>query len=416
MEIHGLCILNCLITIGDEDANNKLNINNKIILNEVVNITIEDSYKTLINTARIEFTRQITVKTFVKNEYNEREEKLIGDQNSIFSRGKRINIKLCYGADENLKTMFDGYVTTIIPGNPFVVLCEDMGYVLKQTALPAIKTSSEGTKLNEFVPEILKGTGISLHPSTKNMNLTVGQIVYPQNCTAADILNRFRKWGIVSYIRYYNGKPYLAIGRTLFSTNTSESVLRDMPDTPYDIYFNEHVASCNLDIHKLDINLLAIEAIALYPNNTMYKATIRRDPKDLTKFQVVNETKLDKRQLKNSILTESDAQNNLSNLVGTKNNTIDLSGYNICTYHEYNVNRETLIKNAESKFSEISKTGIEGDLTLFGDFNMQSGCKVTLHDDLNPERNGTYIVSEVITTFGVNGYRQKIKIPYKLSD
>ena len=38
------------------------------------------------------------------------------------------------------------------------------------------------------------------------------------------------------------------------------------------------------------------------------------------------------------------------------------------------------------------------------------------YDNLNPERNGTYVVSEVITTFGVKGYRQKLKIPYKLSD
>lgn len=416
MEVHGLCVLNCLITIGDENPNNKLEIDNKILLNEVVNIEINDSYKTLINTARIELTRQITVKTFVKNEYGEREEKLIGDQNSIFTRGKRINIKLCYGSDENLKTMFDGYVTTIIPGNPFVVICEDMGYVLKQTALPAINTSKDGTKLNEFIPSILDGTGLELHPSSKEMNLVVGQIIYPQNCTAADILNRFKRWGIVCYIRYYNGKPYLAVGRTLFSVDSSESVLKDMPDTPFDVYFNENVASCNLDIHKLDVNLLAIEAIALYPNNSMYKATIRRDPKDLTKFQVVNETRLDKRQLKNEVLDDSDVSANLSNRVGTVNNKIDLSQYNICTYHEYNVDRETLVKNAQSKFSEISKTGIEGDLTLFGDFNLQAGCKVTLHDDLNPERNGTYVVSEVRTTFGVNGYRQKIKIPYKLND
>lgn len=416
MEIHGLSILNCLITIGDEDPNDKLNILNKVTVNEVVNLQIKDSYQTLINTATVEFTRQITVKSSLKDEFGTREVKLMGDKDSLFKRGKRINIKLCYGIDENLKTMFDGYITSIVSGNPFTLECEDMGYILKQTALDPIKTSAKGTKINEFVPTILKGTGIELHPSTKEMNMEIGQIVYPQSCTAADILNRLKKWGIMCYMRNYNGIPHLAIGRTFFSVNTSESLLKDMPDTPYDIEFDENVAEDNLSIHKLDPALIALEAIALYPNNSMFKATIRRDPKDLSKFQVVNETKISKNQLKNTLLSEYDKNNNLTNQYGGKNTKIDLSAYNIRTFHEYNVNRDTLIKNAEAKFREISQTGIDGDLTIFGDFGLQAGCKIRLTDNLNPERNGTYVVSEVITTFGVKGYRQKLKIPYKLSD
>ena len=51
MEIHGLSMLNCLITIGDEDPNDTLHILNKITVNEVVNLQIKDSYQTLINTA-----------------------------------------------------------------------------------------------------------------------------------------------------------------------------------------------------------------------------------------------------------------------------------------------------------------------------------------------------------------------------
>lgn len=416
MKINGVSILNCLITIGDPNPNNKYEIINPLYSNEIVNLTINDSYKTLINTATLQFTRAITVNNSLKDQFGERQEKLVGDENSIFARGKRINIKLCYGSDENLVTMFDGFVSSIVPGNPFTIQCEDMGYILKQTALPPISTSASGTKLNEFIPEILKGTGLELHPKCKELNMTIGQIVYPQNCTVADILNRFKKWGIVCYIRYYEGKPYLAIGRTLMSVKSNESVLNDSPDNPYEIYFNENVAVDNLKITKLDINFLALEAIALYPNNSMYKATIRRDPKDLSKFQVINESKIGKKQLKETILDETDANSNLTNKVGSKNSKIDLSQYNICTFHEYNVDRETLIKNAQAKFEEISKTGIEGDLTLFGDFNLYSGSKVRLHDDLNPEKNGLYVVSDVTTTFGSGGYRQKIKIPFKLSD
>ena len=414
MKINGVSVLNCLITIGDENPSNRQDIQNKILINEVCNIEISDSYKTLINTCTVELTRQITIGTYVKNEYGEREEKLFGYENSIFKRGKRINIKLCYGDDENLKTMFDGYVTAVAPGNPFKIECEDMGYLFKQVALPAISTSAKGTKINDFIPKILNGTGLELHPSTKKIDLEVGQIVYPQNCTIADILNRFKKWGIVCYIRYYNNKPYLAIGRTLFSANSEESVLDDYPDTPIEIYFNENVASDDLTVKKMDESLVAIEAVALYPDNSMHKATIRRDPKDISKFQVVNESKIGKKQIKNTILSAEDAKEDLTNQYGTQNSKIDLSGYNIVTYHEYNVDRDTLVKNAEARFSEISKTGIEGTITVFGDFGLQAGQKVKIIDDLNPERNGVYVTSEIETTFGVNGYRQKIKIPYKL--
>ena len=90
MKINGVSVLNCLITIGDENPSNRQDIQNKIIINEVCNIEISDSYRTLINTCTVELTRQITIGTYVKNEYGEREEKLFGYENSIFKRGKRI--------------------------------------------------------------------------------------------------------------------------------------------------------------------------------------------------------------------------------------------------------------------------------------------------------------------------------------
>lgn len=415
MDVHGISVLNCLITFGQPDPNNKAEIVDPKYISEVSNITIEDSYKTLINKASIQFTRWITYRTD-RNAKTGKRYKLVGDEDSIFARGMRINIKLCYGPDKNLTTMFDGFITSISPGNPFVIECEDFGYVLKQTALAPIKTDAKGVKLNEFIPEILKGTGIDLHPVSRARDITVGQIIYPQNCTVADILTKFSKGGIVCYIRNYNNKPHLCIGTTFLSSSRNDSVLKDFPDTPYEVYFNENVASDDLKVMKLDMNLLAVEAISIYNDNSRYKMVVRKDPKDPSKFQVVNETKISKKQVKNTILSVSDANSNISNIYGTGNNKIDLKGYNITTIHAYNTDRDGLLKQAEAAFSEICKTGISGTVTLFGDFNMQAGCKVSLHDDLNPERDGVYVVSEVKTSFGSKGYRQEIKIPYKLYD
>ena len=51
-------------------------------------------------------------------------------------------------------------------------------------------------------------------------------------------------------------------------------------------------------------------------------------------------------------------------------------------------------------------------MTLFGDLKLQSGQKVELLDKRAPEKNGWYIVDEVVTKFGTSGFRQTIKIPY----
>lgn len=415
MKVHGVSVLNCLITFGNPNKDDKTKIDNPRYISEVYNLTIEDSFNTLINKASIQFTRWISVKKDRNAKSGERY-KLLGDSDSIFQKGMRINIKLCYGEDKDLVTMFDGFITGISAGNPFSIECEDFGYVLKQTSLSPISTSKDGTNLNEFLPGILKGTGIDLHPLSKSRNITVGQIVYPQNCTVADIINILKKGGILCFIQNYKGKPHLCVGTAIISTSKDSSVLNDFPMTPYEVYFNENVAKDNLKVIKLDANMIAIEAISIYNDNSKYKMVVRRDPKDYSKFQVVNETKISKKQAKATILDQEDMNANISNTYGTGVNKIDLSGYNITTIHGYNLDREALQKKAEAALCEISKTGVSGNITLFGDFNLTAGCKVRLHDDLNPEREGVYAVSEVKTTFGANGYRQEITIPYKLYD
>ena len=245
MKVHGVSVLNCLITFGNPNKDDKTKIDNPRYISEVYNLTIEDSFNTLINKASIQFTRWISVKKDRNAKSGERY-KLLGDSDSIFQKGMRINIKLCYGEDKDLVTMFDGFITGISAGNPFSIECEDFGYVLKQTSLSPISTSKDGTNLNEFLPGILKGTGIDLHPLSKSRNITVGQIVYPQNCTVADIINILKKGGILCFIQNYKGKPHLCVGTAIISTSKDSSVLNDFPMTPYEVYFNENVAKDNL--------------------------------------------------------------------------------------------------------------------------------------------------------------------------
>ena len=59
--------------------------------------------------------------------------------------------------------------------------------------------------------------------------------------------------------------------------------------------------------------------------------------------------------------------------------------------------------------------GIDGSLTLFGDLKLKSGMKVELVDNRFPDKNGYYLVEEVTTIFGTDGFSQTIKLPYKIA-
>ena len=78
------------------------------------------------------------------------------------------------------------------------------------------------------------------------------------------------------------------------------------------------------------------------------------------------------------------------------------------------INSDQLVEETVAYFKSYNLNGIEGSLTLFGDYGVPSAVQVELIDDRNPSKNGTYLVEEVTTSFGIGGYRQKIKIPYKI--
>ena len=80
-----------------------------------------------------------------------------------------------------------------------------------------------------------------------------------------------------------------------------------------------------------------------------------------------------------------------------------------------NINSDQLVEETIAYFKQYNLNGITGDLTLFGDFGLTTAVQVELIDYRNPSKNGVYLVDEVTTTFGVNGYRQKITIPYKIT-
>ena len=112
---------------------------------------------------------------------------------------------------------------------------------------------------------------------------------------------------------------------------------------------------------------------------------------------MVNETELSKKNKK----------------AGKGTAKVDLKRYTVVDYRsEEQVTKESLKKEAIEYFEDYNLNGMDGTLTLFGDLALSTGQKVHLADERQSVKNGVYVVGEVVTKFGTEGYRQTVKLPY----
>lgn len=457
-----LHILVCKILVWEPADKNKIDTDDPaedkcLTLTECESIEIEESYKKLIGTATVKFPRGTIIKrTQTANDieengsttvYTERlqdgtiTEKRAGTSTakpSDFKVGQRIRIYLGYyeyedkifeSNEEEKKYMlehglhktpdFDGYIVKCSVSTPIEIKCENLASGLKRKNCRKITTGNHAT-VNDFLKsggkyDLLKGTGLELHSDTANLNIDIGKVQLSEDLTVADLLTEWSKYHLYCFIRSdENKKPYLKVGRSYFSTKSAESILNEDDSangTP--LQFDYHVAEDNLTLMNTDPKFLAVEAQGFKiegGKEIKYSVTIRLNPEwtgtkdtEHKKFQLLNETQLSKKAQKLGATMKSSAKDK-----------VDLSQYTLIPYvaRKIGISAEDLIKEAEAYFDGYNMNGIEGSITVFGDYQIQSGMKVELLDKRQPEKNGWYLVEEVNTRFGVNGYRQTLKLPY----
>lgn len=465
---HSVDMLACKIYVWEPEDKNKIDSKTPdddkcLILRECQSIEIEESYKKLIGTASVKFPRGTIIKrTLTKNDidengtttvYTERladgtiTEKRAGystAQPSDFKVGQRIRIYLGYyripqsgvsfkdkaDMQEKLDTaamtgepMFDGYITKCSVSTPIEIKCENLASNLKRKNCRKIITGKDA-KVNDFLKtggkyDLLKGTGLKLHPDTVKCDINIGKVQLSEDLTIADLLTEWSKYKLYCFIRTQDGVPYLKVGRSYFSAKTAESIVNnDQSETGVPIQFDYHVAEDGLTLMNTDHKFLAVSAEGFkYESDSKgklkevkYSITIRinpewEGPKDTKhkKFQLLNETKLSKKSLKLGAVPKSKTKDK-----------VDLSQYTVIPYtsNHIGITEDQLIKEAEAYFDGYNMNGIEGTITVFGDRKLISGTKVELIDMRQPEKNGWYLVEEVNTRFGVNGFRQTLKLPY----
>lgn len=437
MAVNTLNVLCCRITIGDADPANPMAIQNPVVLTEVQEIEIVETYKKLIGTAKVIFPKgTVYQSTIIGNATLEgkdasrittevMEDGIIIEKKSTqaavgkdtFKTGQRINIKLGY--DGVLKNMFDGYVTAYNSDNLFELQCENMAYKLKLKQAPKFETPLSA-KVNDVLGEkydLLKDTGFEIHSETKRFDINIGKVKITDNFTVADVLSDWSKYKVYCFLKYDENSPdampRIAVGRPYSSSKAQPSFPESGNTIPYKIYFNYHVAESNLKVLKVDPKFLAVTGKALGADEKFFEVTVRLNPDyDASKagskeFHTINATQISQK-------THKLTGNTTAAGAGTKTK-VDLSTYTVVPYMSPNmrIDSDKLVEETIEYFKSYNLNGITGALTLFGDFGLPSAVQVELIDDRNPTKNGVYIVEEVKTTFGTKGYRQTLKLPYR---
>lgn len=432
-----LDVLSCRITIGDADPSNPMVIKNEVVLTEVQEIEINESYKKLIGTARLRFPKGTVYRsTIIGNATMEGKDagrvttEMMQDgviiekrtsqsliNETTFKIGQRVNIKLGYCG--MLKNMFDGYISGYNSDSIVEIQCENMAYKLKLFTAPKFETGASAS-INDILGEkygLLKDTGFQIHGETRRFDIKVGKIKVTDNFTVADILSEWSKYKLYCFLKYDGNSPdsmpAIAIGRPYSASKSQPMFPNDGGNKPFRIRFDYHVAQNNLKIVKTDPKFLAVTGKALGSNEKFFEVTVRLNPeydpqvKGSKEFQTVNATQITPKTYK--------VTGNVT-AKGAKTKTkVDLSTYTIVPYMSpnMNINSDKLVEETIEYFRNYHVNGISGSLTIFGDLGLNTAVQVELIDDRNPGKNGTYIVEEVTTTFGTGGYRQKITIPHR---
>ena len=431
-------VLCCKILIGDADPVNPMKINNPIEITEVHELEISESYKELIGTATLKFPKGtvfqntivgivtkdgedatiVTTEVMQDGVVIEKRKTQSVIEEKTFKIGNRISTKLGYNGF--LKSMFEGYITAYNSDSMVEIECENMAYTLKLKQAPKFETPGASAKVNDILGEkyqLLKDTHFQIHSDTKKFDINVGKVKISDNFTVADILSEWSKYKVFCFLKYDaetpDAMPSIAVGRP-YSSSKSQPVFPTDVTGPFILRYDYHVASSDLKVLKTDPKFLAVTGKAMGTNEKFFEVTVRLNPeydaekKDSKEFQVVNATQINKK-------THKLTGNTTAKGADTKTK-VDLSTYTVVPYMSPNmkINSDKLVEETIEYFKNYNLNGIEGSVTIFGDYGLNTAVQVELIDERNPSKNGVYLVEELTTTFGVNGYRQKMTLPYKI--
>lgn len=363
--------------------------------------------------------------------------------------GNRIEIRLGYAYSEtefkemntadshqNMVVAFTGFITSISVDTPLQLECKNMAHVLSCISTPNIPAIAS-IKVSEFLDDdgryhLLKDTGIELVETSKKSQIAVSGDSISDNLTVTDVLSKWEKFGVFCIMETdsSSGISKLRVGKVFYAGTNKNSLPNNEKNymtynggdnTVTFIQFDWDVAEDRLSLKSAAKKFLAIEAQGQYEPNQFFKLTIRLDPNGDDEgwlsdgggeFQTVNSRKPVARK-KTKIIDGTRSTKKLDKM----KDKVDLDKYTVIPYISETVpiTEKELIEEAKQYWAMSTNNGISGTISIFGDKFVKPTDIVGLIDMRQPEKNGYYYVESVNTTFGINGYRRELKIPYKMA-
>jgi hypothetical protein len=326
-------------------------------------VEIRSSWDTFTDTATLMMPKKIHYFNSLSLETS----RLTGEANPldpstypVFVQGDKVELSGGYGDDVPL--MFSGYIRAIAPNYPIKFDFEDGMYWLKNLEVEK-KTWPEKGKtivtLKEIVEYVTKDRPEHIKLNIADVEMVGDFQIDPS--MAIDTLNYLKKqFNLVSWMR----DGVLNSGVAYLTNNVDEVLIHRFWSSGPKV----NIISTDQLVYKTEDQVkVKVKFISIYPDNSREEV-----------------------------------------VVGALDGALR-------TIYDWNIPKSGMEKMANQWLDKLVYEGYTGYFTTFLLPLVKHGDAVKLSDVDFPEREGTYLVKEVITNYGVDGGRQKITLDMKIA-
>ena len=308
------------------------------LFNAVHEVNIVQDVMSLTDTCEVQLPKKIKWQNAVKNY-----------EKPPVKRGDKITVKLGY--NDELKTIFTGFIRSIDAKVPIVIKCEDGMFLLKQQA--AKPKAYKNASLKEIITDLLAGTGIEF--KLVDDNLKIGKYRITRKTVSEELQELKEKYMLMSYFRRIDDKEVLYVGLAYPFDNRQKLFFEH----------SKNIISENFEYRVKEDIRVKVEAISFDAKNKKTELELGDKDGDLIKIRIDG---------------ISDAE---------------------------------LKKYAQQALDRYKQSGFKGSFETFGVPEV-SKCDMIdiLSSDGN---EGVYLVKKNEISFGQSGYRQKIELGQPLS-
>jgi len=314
----------------------------------------------------------------------------------LLMRGDKIKIEAFYIYwDENLnekqtekRLVFDGYITKINTKIPVEIEVEDNMFLLKQIPMTNGAFGS-GTSLETLLTTALIGTGLTVNYLTSTKLTFDNSLLMIDNMTVAQFLEKLRK---DAFMHCYFRDNELRIGSIVYIESETKTKT---------FQFQENIISSDLNFTRKDDIILSAVASNHIEEKTGKTTKDGHEKTKNTRIEVL--VWFDRAgKFQSKIVKTGDKAD--ANIDGERK-----------TFHFLQAKTtDELINLAKESLQKYYYTGFKGSFITFGTPSVEFGDNAEIINNLLPEQNGTYKIKAVDVLGGVNGFRQKIELDFKI--